>query len=74
MDKIEFQQKLGEHIKQIRKNKGVTCTELASRCLMDKPNIHKLENGDFNPSAYYLARICKGLEISLQELFSGFNY
>jgi len=74
MNKIEFQKKLGEHIKRVRESKDITAAELARRCFMDKPNIHKLENGKFNPSAFYLAKICKGLEISLQELFSGFNF
>ena len=74
MNKIEFQKKLGEHIKRTRENKGITSAELARRCFMDKPNIHKLENGKFSPSVFYLSKICKGLEISLQELFSEFNY
>jgi len=74
MNKIEFQKKLGEHIKKIRELKGITAAELARRCFMEKPNIHKLENGKFNPSAFYLSKICKGLGISLQELFSGFSF
>lgn len=74
MTKIEFQKKLGEHIKKVRESKGLTSAELARRCFMDKPNIHKLENGKFSPSVFYLTKICKGLEISLEELFSGFNF
>ena len=74
MDKIEFQEKLGRHIKKVRKSKEITAAELARKCLMDKPNIHKLENGKFNPSAFYLAKICKGLGISLEELFTGFDF
>ena len=73
MDKTEFQKKLGEHIKKIRESKDITAAELARRCFMDRPNIHKLENGKFSPSAFYLSKICKGLGISLQELFYGFN-
>ena len=74
MNKIEFQKKLGKHIKEIREGKGITAAELARRCFMDKPNIHKLETGKFNPSAFYLAKICKGLDISLHDLFSGFDF
>ena len=73
MEKIEFQIKIGLHIRKIREDKGFTAAELARRCNMDKPNIHKLENGKFNPSVFYLSKICKGLEISLRDLFSGFN-
>lgn len=72
-DKEAFQRKLGEHIRQVRQGKGLTAAELARRCLMDKPNIHKLETGKFNPSAFYLSKICKGMEISLKELFQEFK-
>ncbi len=74
MDKLEFQKRLAAHIKKKREEKGITAAELARRCLMDKPNIHKLETGKFNPSAFYLSKICKGLDISLQELFKDFHY
>lgn len=74
MDKLEFQKKLGAHIRKVREKKKITAAELARRCLMDKPNIHKLETGKFNPSVFYLSKICTGLGISLEELLSGFKY
>lgn len=74
MDKIKFQEKIGLHIRKIREAKGLTAAELARRCDMDKPNIHKLETGKFNPTVFYLSKICRGLDISLQDLFKGFKY
>ncbi len=72
--KLEFQKKIGLHIRKKREKAGITAAELARRCYMDKPNIHKLESGKFNPSSFYLSKICQGLHISLEELFRGFHW
>ena len=72
-EKEKFLKRFGEHIKSIRTKKGLTGTELARRCFMDKQNISRLEKGQFNPSLFYLKKICEGLEIDLAELIKGFN-
>jgi len=60
---------LGERIKRIRKEKGLTLEEVANRIGKDRQSIHRLEKGDFNPSYVYLVEVCKGLGIDLQDLF-----
>lgn len=70
-DKEKFLKKFGEHLKSIRKEKGITGAELARLCFMDKQNISKLEKGQFNPSLYYLRKICEGLGIELSDLMHG---
>lgn len=70
-DREKFLKRFGEHLKILRTKKGLTGSELARRCFMDKQNISKLEKGKFNPSLYYLKQICEGLEIELDELLKG---
>ena len=61
---------LGERIKRIRKQKGLTLEEVANRIGKDRQSIHRLEKGDFNPSYVYLVEVCKGLDIDVRELFA----
>lgn len=72
-EKEKFLKRFGEHIKSIRLKKGLTGAELARRCFMDKQNISRLEKGQFNPSIYYLKKVCEGLEIDIEELIKGFK-
>jgi len=65
----EVLKKLGERVKSIRINKGLTLEEVGNRIGKDRQSIHRLENGGFNPSHIYLLDICKGLEIDIKELF-----
>lgn len=53
MDKKEVLLQLGERVKAIRIQKGLTQTELANRIGKDHPSINKLENGKVNPSYYF---------------------
>lgn len=60
--------KLGERIKEIREQRGLSQAKLGVKILKDQQSIHKVEKGEFNPTYIYLLDICKGLEISLDEL------
>lgn len=68
MDKKEVLIRLGERVKEIRIQKGLTQTELANRIGKDHPSINKLENGKVNPSYYFLYEVATGLGISVNEL------
>ena len=68
MDKIEVLLQLGERVKAIRIQKGLTQTELANRIGKDHPSINELENGKVNPSYYFLYEVATGLGISVNEL------
>ncbi len=59
---------LGNKVRQIRIEKGLTQTELANNIGKDQPSINRLEKGRINPSYIYLLEICEGLEVSIQEL------
>ena len=68
MTKEIFLKKLGGHVATLRKEKGISQSELARLCEKDRQSIYKLENGDFNASLYYLSEIAKGLNVTLSEL------
>ena len=60
--------KLGERIKEIREQRGLSQAKLGVKILKDQQSIHKVEKGEFNPTYIYLLEICRGLEISLGDL------
>ena len=59
---------LNENIKTIRKNKGFTQEELASRLHVTRQTISKWEKGLSVPDADMLSRMAEILEISVTEL------
>lgn len=70
MTKDQFQKKIGANVKRIRTEKGISQSQLASACGKDRQSIHKVENGEFNATSYYLFQIAEGLEVKVSELFS----
>ena len=69
MDKLSELKKLGQRIRELRIEKGLSQAKLAIKIFKDQQSIHKVEIGSFNPSYIYLLEICEGLEISIEELF-----
>jgi transcriptional regulator with XRE-family HTH domain len=70
MDKSIELVKLGDRIRDLRISKGLSQAKLGLRILKDQQSIHKVENGEFNPTYIYLLEICEGLEITINELFN----
>lgn len=70
MAKQEELIRLGSRIKELRKSKGLSQAKLGLLILKDQQSIHKVEAGEFNPTYLYLLELCKGLEISIQELLN----
>jgi putative transcriptional regulator len=69
MDKSEELKRLGVRIKELRNSKGLSQAKLGLLILKDQQSIHKVESGEFNPTYLYLLELCKGLDISIKELF-----
>lgn len=59
---------LGENIKKARKTAGVTQKELAERLQVYQKDISRWENNELVPSAINLARICRELNASADEI------
>jgi transcriptional regulator with XRE-family HTH domain len=68
MTKEAFLKKLGKHVTKLREEAGLSQTELAHLCDKDRQSLHKLEKGQFNPSAYYLFEIANGLNRPVKDL------
>lgn len=66
----EFLKQLGSRITQVRKEKGLTQVELSLRCDIENPNLNRIEKGNTNPTILTLKKICKELEIKLEELIN----
>lgn len=59
------QKKIGELIKESRKNKEMTQQQLAEKTKLSRSYISDVENGRYTPSAETLFKICYILEIDL---------
>lgn len=70
MDKDLELKKLGDRIRQIRVEKGLSQSQLGLKIFKDQQSINKVENGKFNPTYIYMLEICSGLEIKIENLLS----
>lgn len=61
---------LGEKIKSLRKEKGLTQADLAEQSGLSIRTMQRIENTEVNPSAYSLKMLSKALEIDLEDLNS----
>ena len=65
------QVKIGKFIKQKRKEKKLTQSELAEKLSVTDRAISKWENGICMPDSGIIAELCKALNITINDLFSG---
>ena len=65
------QEKIGKFISAKRKENGLTQSELAERLGITDRAISKWENGNCLPDAGTMPELCKILNISINDLFSG---
>lgn len=70
MEKDILLKDLGNRIREIRKESGMSQKQLAHKIGKDKQSIQRLEVGNVNPSYIYLLEVCKGLEIELKDVLS----
>ena len=65
-----FLKQFGEHLRQIRLKKGITQFDLAVLINKDRQSIQRVENGNINPSLFYLYELAEGLDIDLKTLLN----
>ena len=70
MKKEVLLKNLGDKIRAVRKEKGVSQAQLAHTIGKDQQSIQRLEAGNINPSYVYLQEIADGLNITLVELLT----
>ena len=60
--------RLGERIRALRRDRGVTLEDLAGRSGVSRAMISKLERGEKNPTLVVAAKVAEGLGVSLSRL------
>lgn len=60
--------KLGENVRRIREEKGMTQIELCRKLELDRAYMSNIENGKKNPTLATIEKIAKALGVSLDEL------
>jgi transcriptional regulator with XRE-family HTH domain len=76
MTEVQLLKKLGQRIKELRQEKGITLDNLGigmsldKRALKeyDKSNMSRLEAGKLNPRIFTLYRVARALDVTLDEL------
>lgn len=68
---IDTNYELGKRIQYLRSNRKMSQEDLALECEINKNYLSDLERGCRNPTVKVLAKIARGLGISLSELFKG---
>ncbi|MES2448767.1 MAG: helix-turn-helix transcriptional regulator [Bacteroidota bacterium] len=68
MTEQELLKKIGQRIKDLRKEKGMPQIELAVELNYEKSNMSRLESGRINPRISTLYKVAKALDIELQDL------
>lgn len=63
--------KLGERIKELRKETGLSQEKFALKIYMDRTYFATVESGKRNISIQNIEKIAKGLNITISELFKG---
>ena len=61
---------LGQAIRRLRKQQGMTLAELAHRCDSHVGNLSRIERGLARPSLELLYRLAEALDLSLTDIFS----
>lgn len=69
-----FVKLFGERVKYYRKCKGLSQEKLSELCELHPTYIGQIERGEKNASLDTIMRICKGLEISPENLFEKLDY
>lgn len=66
---MEEQLILKNHLKEIRKEKGLSQAELAEMVGVSRNTISSIETGQFNPTAKLALIICIAVEKKFEEIF-----
>ncbi len=65
---FEISKRIGEHIKRLRKEKGLTQEQLAIMADMKRPNLSRLEAGVNMPGLPLLDRLADSLQVKISDL------
>ena len=69
LSKYKFTEIVGNNLRKIRIQKGLTQDELAHKCGFYRTYINLLETAKRTPSSYNLFRVASALNIKVDELY-----
>jgi putative transcriptional regulator len=67
-EQSEFLFQLGQRIKKIRKEKGLSQSEVANKCGKERQSYQRVETGNINPTIWYLQHIATALDMDMKML------
>jgi transcriptional regulator with XRE-family HTH domain len=72
-NEIEFLKNLGERIRKLREEKGLSQEKLSFACNLHRTYISSVERGERNIAVINLAKVADALGVSLNQLFDGID-
>lgn len=66
---MDIKQIFGNNVKKLRMAKGISQEELAEKCQLHRTYIGSIERGERNISIVNVAKIAKGLDVDIKDLF-----
>ncbi len=66
---MDLARQLAESLRKLRKEAGLTQTEMARRLGISQPTLNRLENGSQNTTLRTLTQICRALRCDPGDLF-----
>ncbi len=72
-DKLVFAKKLGEHLRKVRRGKGISQENLSMDAGYYRTYVGKIEQGSYSPSAHTIWKLAKSLGMTLEQFFDNFS-
>ena len=72
MEKSAFNKRLGNYIRKVRIEKGLTQQQLADKMGLDFQYISRIERGLISPTLFWITDLAKALDCQEIEFFANF--
>jgi len=72
MTKSKFNKKIGNYLKSIRNDKGLSQMDFASLIGVNPQNISAIERGEVSPTLFWLHNLCEAIEMPQDKFFQEF--
>lgn len=73
MSKEKFLIEFGKHIRALRKEHGLTSSELGHKMEIERFHVSRLENGKVNPTLTTIKRLARSFDMEVSEFMQGFT-
>lgn len=70
MDKRALAKKLGDLVRQLRLERGLSQEAYAQVCGLERPHVGKIERGEVNVTVATTSKLVDGLDLTLTDFFA----